>query len=100
MRGFGGGLGAEPPAAGGHLGSGGEAQPPENGGLRQSPQPPEARGLEAELSDTGRFLHFFKITHFYAYFGQNSYFKAITHQLKEFKISLNVLNRKNEDQVL
>jgi len=29
MRGFGGGLGAEPPAAGGHWGSGGEAQLPE-----------------------------------------------------------------------
>jgi len=36
-----------------------------------------------------------KITYFYAYFGQNSYFKAITHQLKAFKISLNVLN--NDD---
>jgi len=24
---------------------------------------------------------------FYAYFGKNSYFKAITHQLKAFKIS-------------
>jgi len=28
-----------------------------------------------------------KITHFNAYFGQNSYFKAITRQLKAFKIS-------------
>jgi len=26
-----------------------------------------------------------KITQFYAYFGQNSYFKAITHQLKTFE---------------
>jgi len=25
---------------------------------------------------------------FYSYFGQNSYFKAITHQIKAFKISL------------
>jgi len=41
-----------------------------------------------------------KITHFYACFSQNSYFKAITHQLKAFKISLNVQNRKNEVQVL
>jgi len=41
-----------------------------------------------------------KITHFYAYFGQNSYFKAITHQLEAFKISLNVLNRINEFQAL
>jgi len=31
-----------------------------------------------------------QITHFYAYFGQNNYFKAITHQLKAFKISLSV----------
>jgi len=31
-----------------------------------------------------------KITYFYAYFCQNSYFKAISHQLKAFKISLNV----------
>jgi len=36
-----------------------------------------------------------KITHIYAYFSQNSYFKATTHQLKAFKISLNVLNRIN-----
>jgi len=26
-----------------------------------------------------------KITHFYAYFGQYSYFKAITHQFKAFE---------------
>jgi len=30
--------------------------------------------------------------YFYTYFGQNSYFKAITHQLKALKISLNTLN--------
>jgi len=41
-----------------------------------------------------------KITLFYVYFVQNSYFKAITHQFKAFKISLNVLNRINEVQVL
>jgi len=41
-----------------------------------------------------------KIAHFYAYFGQNSYFKAITHQLQVFKISINVLNRINEVQIL
>jgi len=28
-----------------------------------------------------------KITHFYAYFGQNNYFKAITYQLKAFETS-------------
>jgi len=33
----------------------------------------------------GDFCNFLiKTTHFYAYFGQNSYFKAITHQLKAF----------------
>jgi len=41
-----------------------------------------------------------KITHFYAYFDQNIYLKAIKHQLKAFKICLNVLNRINEVQVL
>jgi len=41
-----------------------------------------------------------KITHFYAYFGQNNYFNAKTHQLKAFKSSLIVLNRINEVQVL
>jgi len=38
--------------------------------------------------------------HFYAYFGQNSYSEAITHQLKAIKIRLNVLNRINDVQVL
>jgi len=38
--------------------------------------------------------------YFYAYFGQISYFKAITHQLKALKISLNLLNTINEGQVL
>jgi len=57
-----------------------------------------ARGMEASA---GRFLQFLnkKKTHFYAYFGQNSYFKAITHQLKALKISLDVLNRVNDVQV-
>jgi len=41
-----------------------------------------------------------KITHFYAYFDQKSYFKEITRQLKAFKISLNVINRINEVQAL
>jgi len=49
----------------------------------------------------GDFYNFLiKITHSYAYFGFNSYFEAITHQLKAFKISLSVLNRINEEQVL
>jgi len=49
----------------------------------------------------GNFCNFsIMITQFYAYFGQNSCFKAIIHQLKAFKISLNVLNRINEVQVL
>jgi len=35
----------------------------------------------------GDFCNFvIKITYFYAYFGQNRYFKAITHQIKAFKI--------------
>jgi len=34
----------------------------------------------------GDFCNFsIKITHFYAYFGQNGYFKAIIHQLKAFE---------------
>jgi len=40
----------------------------------------------AELSVLGDFCNFLtKLTHFYAYFGQNSYFKVIIHQLKAFK---------------
>jgi len=43
----------------------------------------------------GDFCNFSKISVFLCrlYFGQNRYFTAITHQLKAFKISLNVLNR-------
>jgi len=53
--------------------------------------------LEAGSKSAENFCNFsIKITHFYAYFGQNSYFKAIIDQLKAFKISLNVLNRINE----
>jgi len=52
----------------------------------------------AALGDFCKFS--MKITHFYAYFNQNSYFKAITHQLIAFKTSLNILNRMNEVQVL
>jgi len=49
----------------------------------------------------GDFCNFsIKITHFYAYFGQNSCFIAIIHRSKAFKISLNVLNRINEVHVL
>jgi len=42
---------------------------------------------EDESPSVGRFLQFFNENnaHFYAYFGQNSYFKAITHQLKTFE---------------
>jgi len=32
--------------------------------------------------------------------GQNSYFKAIVHQLKHLKSNLNVQNRINKEQVL
>jgi len=52
-------MGAESPASGGHWGSGGETQPPEDGGLGQSSQPPEAR------EPLGDFCNFsIKITHF------------------------------------
>jgi len=51
-----------------------------------APQPPDARGLGAEHPELGDFCNFsIKITHFYAYFCQDSYFKAITHQLKRLK---------------
>jgi len=33
-----------------------------------------------------------KITHFYAYFGQNSYFKAMIPQLKAFEKQYNGIN--------
>jgi len=67
--------------------------------------PPEARrsgnGAPALGDFCGDFCNFLiKITYFYAYFGQNRYFKAIIHQLKAFKISLNVLNSINKLQVL
>jgi len=49
------------------------------GGMRQE-------GLGAKPPASGDICNFsIKITHCYAYFGQNSYFKAITHQLKAFK---------------
>jgi len=48
------------------------------GGLGQNSQPLEARGSGGGASTLGGFCNFsIKITHFYAYFGQNSYFKAI-----------------------
>ena len=49
MGGCFGGLGAEPPAAGGQSGSGAEALAAGSMGVwGQSPRPPEARGLGAE----------------------------------------------------
>jgi len=72
-----GGLGADFPAAGDHSESG------------------------AKSPALGDFCNFpIKITLFYAYFGQITYFKVVSHQFKSFKISLNVLNRINEEQVL
>jgi len=66
--------------------------PPEAGGLGATPPSVGGKGVWG-----GRFLQFFdKITHFSVYFGQNSYFKAVTDQLKTFKISLNVLIRINK----
>jgi len=54
----------------------------------------------AGVPSTGNFYNFsIKVTHFYAYFDQNSYFKAVTHQ-NHLESSLNVLNSINEIQVL
>jgi len=55
-------------------------------------------GQSPSVGDISNFS--IEITHFYADFGQNSYFESITYQLKVYKISLNVLNRINEVQVL
>jgi len=59
VRESGGGPGEEPPAAGSHWGPGNKAQPPEDGGLRQSPQPRRQGELEAKSPAAGRFLQFF-----------------------------------------
>jgi len=46
-------------------------------------------GLDSVTPAFDDFCNFsIKIMHFYTKFGQNSYFKVITHQLKAFKISL------------
>jgi len=61
-------------------------------------EPPAARA-----HSTRQFLQFFnKSNTFLGIFRPNNYFKAISHQLKAFKISLNipVLNKINEVQVL
>jgi len=54
-------------------------------GFGAKPSTPGGKGdcMEAEPPAAGDFFN--KKTHFYAYFGQNSYFKAITLQLKGFK---------------
>jgi len=49
-------------------------------GEGQSSQPSEVGRTSQRLAIFCNFS--IKITHFYAYFSQNSYFKAITHQLK------------------
>jgi len=48
-------------------------------------KPPETRGFGGKAHSAGRFLQFFDKNKTFLYFGQNSYFKAITHQLKAFK---------------
>jgi len=49
-------------------------------------KPPAAGGLGSKSPTLDDFCNFsIKITHFYAYFDQNSYFKATTHQLKVFE---------------
>jgi len=71
-------------------------------GLEQNPQPSAVRGTGGGAPSRWAIFAIFsiKITHFNAYFGHNSYFKAIIHQIKGFKISQNVLNRINEVQIL
>jgi len=70
-----------------------------SGGLGANP--PAAGGWGFRSKTLGNFCNFsIKKTHFYAYFGKNSYFYSITQPLKTFKISLNVLNWINEVQVL
>jgi len=50
--------------------------------------------LGAESLALGDFCNFsIKMTDFMHISAKNSYFKAITHQLKVFKINLNVLNK-------
>jgi len=49
----------------------------------------EGWGLLPGLSDFCNFST--KITHFYAYFSQNSYFKAMNHQLKAFEKQSNCI---------
>jgi len=65
---------------------------------RMAKSPPKAIGGAAALVDFCNFST--KITHFYAYFGQNIYFKAITHQLKAFEKQFKVLNGINEVEFL
>jgi len=75
------GLGVDLPAAGGHWRSWGLSV----GG----------KGRGGGAPSEGDFSNFSKNNTFYAYFGKSSC-KTITHQLKVFKISLNVLNGINK----
>jgi len=68
-------------------------------GYQGSRQPPEARGLGAVPPALGGFCNF-SIKIFMHSSAKINCFEAITHKLKAFKISLNVLNRTNEIQVL
>jgi len=53
----------------------------------QMPSRRRQGGLRTEPPALGNFYNFsMKITHFYACFSQNSYFKAITYQFKAFKL--------------
>jgi len=66
------GLGVKPQAVWGQKGSGDNA----SSHRRQCTQPLEARGARGEDPALGDFCKFsIKITHFYAYFGQNKYLK-------------------------
>jgi len=61
------------------------------GGLGDSP--PEARGYGTGPSAVDFCNFLIKIVYFYAYFGQNRYFKAITHQLKEFPPAFRIFTK-------
>jgi len=76
-------------------------QPPEAGGLGEKPPAAGGKGSGSGQSPRDWAIFFsIKIKPFYAYFSPNSYFKEISHQLKAFKICLNVLNGINEVKVL
>jgi len=68
---------------GGRVGYGGGLQPPE---AIEVLKLPAAKSKGVWPPALGNFCNFsIKVTHFYTRFGQNSYFKAETHQLIAFE---------------